>query len=808
MSLTSGGAPATATAAGSPYSIVPSAAVFSPAGAAGNYNISYANGSFTVTAATLDITANNQSKSYGTAFTFIGNEFSLVAGQLKNGDTVASVTLTSAGAAATANVGGSPYTITASAAVFAPAVASGNYNITYHNGSFTVNAAQLDITASNQSKTYGTAFTFAGNEFTTGASQLKNGDTVAGVTLTSAGAAATANVTGSPYTITASAAVLAPAGAANNYSIAYHDGSFTVNPAPLDVTATNESKNYGDAFAPNGATQFSTSPGQLKNGDLVASVTLTSGGYAATATVAGSPYTITPSVAVFTPAVASSSYAITYHVGQLTVNAAPLDITATNESKTYGDAFSPNGATQFSTSPGQLKNGDVVASVTLTSGGYAATATVAGSPYTITPSAAVFTPAVASGNYAITYHSGQFTVNPAPLDITATNESKTYGDTFTPNGTTQFSTGSGQLKNSDVVASVTLTSTGYAATATVANSPYAINVSAAVFTPASADTNYVITYHSGSLAVNPAALDITATNESKTYGDTFTPNGATQFSTAPGQLKNGDLVASVTLTSTGYAATATVANSPYAINVSAAVFTPASADTNYVITYHSGSLAVNAAQLDITATNESKTYGDTFTPNGATQFSTGSGQLKNGDVVASVMLTSSGYAPTAMVANSPFTITASAAVFAPAGASANYNITYHNGSFTVNPAQLDVTATNESKTYGDTFSPNGATQFSTGPGQLKNGDVVASVTLSSTGYAPGADVAGSPYTITASAAVFTPMGAGGNYAITYHTGSFTVNAAQLDITATNESKTYGDTFTPNGATQFRPTPGS
>src|SRR5439155_19440300 len=107
----------------------------------------------------------------------------------------------------------------------------------------------------------------------------------------------------------------------------------------------------------------------------------------------------------------------------------------------------------------------------------------------------------------------------------------------------------------------------------------------------------------------------------------------------------------------------------------------------------------------------------------------------------------------------PYTITASAAVFAPAGAGTNYAITYHTGLFTVNAAQLDITATNESKTYGDTFTPNGATQFSTGPAQLKNGDVVASVTLSSSGYAAGADVANSPYTITASAAVFTPMGA-------------------------------------------------
>ena len=34
----------------------------------------------------------------------------------------------------------------------------------------------------------------------------------------------------------------------------------------------------------------------------------------------------------------------------------------------------------------------------------------------------------------------------------------------------------------------------------------------------------------------------------------------------------------------------------------------------------------------------------------------------------------------------------------------------------------------------------------------------------------------------ASAAVFAPMGAGNNYTIAYHDGSFMVSVAQLDIT--------------------------
>src|SRR5262249_34494246 len=74
-------------------------------------------------------------------------------------------------------------------------------------------------------KIYGETVTFAGTEFRTGAGQLVNGDTVSRVTLASAGAPATAPVAGSPYAITASAAVGTGLG---NYTISYAPGQLTV----------------------------------------------------------------------------------------------------------------------------------------------------------------------------------------------------------------------------------------------------------------------------------------------------------------------------------------------------------------------------------------------------------------------------------------------------------------------------------------------------------------------------------------------------------------------------------------------------
>ncbi len=230
-----------------------------------------------------------------------------------------------------------------------------------------------------------------------------------------------------------------------NYTISYVDGDLTVTPAPLTITANDRTKTYGQTVVFAG-TEFTSSG--LLNTDTVTSVTLTSPGAVATATVAGSPYPITPSAAVGS---GLGNYTISYASGALTVSPAPLTITANDRTKTYGQAVVFAG-TEFSTSG--LLNADTVTSVSLASPGAAATATVAGSPYPITPSAAVGS---GLGNYTISYASGALTVSPAALTVTANDRTKVYGQTVVFAGTEFTSSG---LLNTDTVTSVTLTSPG------------------------------------------------------------------------------------------------------------------------------------------------------------------------------------------------------------------------------------------------------------------------------------------------------------------------------------------------------------
>jgi hypothetical protein len=442
---------------------------------AGNYSAnSSAVTAANITPAPLMVTAADLTKVYGQTATPSG----FTPTGLVNGETIGSVTETSSGTVPTAAVPG-PYPIIPSAATggtFAPS----NYAITYANGALTVTPAGLIVTASNVAKTYGETPTLSG--FT--AAGLVNGDTIASVTETSSGRAATAAVAGSPYAITPSSAVggtFVPA----NYSITYVNGLLTIVPARLTVTADNASKPYGQTITLSG---FTTAG--LLNGDTVGSVTEVSHGTVATASVAGSPYPITPSNATggtFVP----SNYVIAYVNGALTITPIPLVVTASNVAKVYGAAPT---LSAFTTAG--LVNGDTVGSVTETSAGMPATAPVAGSPYPIIPSSATGGTFVPS-NYTTSYVNGVLTVTPAPLGVTAGDATKVFGTT--PVLTTFTTTG---LVNGDTVGSVTETSPGIVATAPVAGSPYPITPSGATG-GTFVDTNYTTTYNPGVLTVTP-----------------------------------------------------------------------------------------------------------------------------------------------------------------------------------------------------------------------------------------------------------------------------------------------------------------
>ncbi len=789
-----------------------------------NYLVSLTNGLLTVNAGNLTLTASNQAKVYGQTLTFNGTEFG-VSG-LVGGDSVSSASLSSAGAAAGAAVGGSPYSIVITNAV---GVGLTNYTISYVNGALTVNAALLGVSANNTNRAYGTTnpvFTVSYNGFV-------NGDSLN--VLSGAPVLTTSAATNSPvgtYVITNSAGTLV----ATNYLVSLTNGLLTVNAGNLTLTASNQAKVYGQTLSFAG-TEFGVSG--LVGGDSVSSASLSSAGAAAGAAVGGSPYSIVITNAV---GVGLTNYTISYVNGALTVNAALLGVSANNTNRAYGTTNPV-----FTVSYNGFVNGD---SLNVLSGAPVLTTSAAtNSPvgtYVITNSAGT----LVATNYLVSLTNGLLTVNAGNLTLTASNQAKVYGQTLSFAGT-EF--GVSGLVGGDSVSSASLSSAGAAAGAAVGGSPYSIVITNAVGVGL---TNYTISYVNGALTVNAALLGVSANNTNRAYGTTNPV-----FTVSYNGFVNGDSLN--VLSGAPVLTTSAATNSPvgtYVITNSAGTLVA----TNYLVSLTNGVLTVNAGNLTLTASNQAKVYGQTLTFNG-TEF--GVSGLVGGDSVSSASLSSAGAAAGAAVGGSPYSIvitnavgvgltnytisyvngaltvnaallgvsanntnraygttnpvftvsyngfvngdslnvlsgapvlTTSAATNSPVGSyvitntlgtlvATNYLVSLTNGLLTVNAGNLTLTASNQAKVYGQTLTFNG-TEF--GVSGLVGGDSVSSASLSSAGAAAGAAVGGSPYSIVITNAVGVGLT---NYTISYVNGALTVNAALLGVSANNTNRAYGTT---------------
>jgi FtsP/CotA-like multicopper oxidase with cupredoxin domain len=566
---------------------------------AANYAISYVAGTVTVTGAPLTITASSTSVAYGAAVPAITPAYA----GFVNGDTAA--VLTTAPTCTTtytqgAPVSGSPYTTSCSGA------AAANYTISYVNGSVAVTPVALTITASSATISYGAAVP----AITPSYSGFVNGDTAASLTTPptcSTTAVLGSPVSGSPYPTTCSGAVDA------NYTITYVPGAITITPVALTITASSATVPYGAAVPP-----ITPTYAGFINGDTSAS--LTTAPTCSTAAVAGSPvgsYPTTCSGAV------DSNYTITYVAGSITITPAPLTITASSGTMTYGGAVPA-----ITPSYSGFVNGDTAASLTTApTCSTTATSTSPVATYPSTCSGAVDT------NYAITYVAGTVTINPATLIIIPPSLSKVFGAAVPAITPTYVVLVAG---NTTLATPPTCTTT---ATATSAVGTYPTTCSGA------ADPNYTIIYWPlpTSLTVTPAALNITASSGTMTYGGAVpavTPiyTGLTAGNVAPATPP--------TCTTT---ATATSAVGTYPTTCSGAV------DPNYTITYTAGSIVISKATTTTTVTSnhnpsvhgQSVTFTATVAPpaGSAGLVPTGTVQFRiNGTLRATVALNGAGVA--------------------------------------------------------------------------------------------------------------------------------------------------------------------
>jgi len=744
---------------------------------AANYNVATVNGTFSIIAANkLLVQTTSTNTTYGSAINYadptvqyLDGNTTIVTLTLANhtGNTFTyadgssgTVTFTLGAANGTystsnnLNVGG--YQITGSD--FSQTSPNFNGTVTY-TGSSAVNAVALTASTSNISKVYDG--TTSMNGLNISLTPVVSGDVV---TASGAGAFSQANV-GSSLGYNVSGLTLGGADASNYYltgGTSFTGTNGVITPAPLTITANNTSTQYGLGTTL-GTTAFTSSG--LVNGETLTGVTLASTGAANTSSVGS--YNITASSATGANGFATGNYNISYANGSLSVYAANITVTADDQSRTYGGSNPTSGNTTLTT--GSLYNGDTLSTATLSS---AANATSNVGNYTLTASNQTLSVGLVS-NYNISYVAGNLQVTPANLTVTANSTSTQYG--LGTNLTAVGYTTSG-LVNSETIGSVALSSSGSANTSSVGSyNITAANATGGTFTA----SNYNINYVNGTLSVTQANLTITANNASSQYGQ-GTALGTSAFTTSA--LQNGETVGSVVLASNGSATTSSVGSfNITASGASGGNFTA----SNYNISYVNGTLTVTQANLTITANNVSTQYG-LGTTLGTTAF-TSSG-LANGETIGSVVLASSGTANTTNVGS--YNITASGASGGNFTAS-NYNISYANGSLTVTPANITVTADDQTRLYG---ALNPTTGNITVSGTLYNGDTMSS-TANVSSTATNTTAAGQTANLTPSAATFT-NGLAGNYNIHYTNGTLTVNPAPLGVVATG---VY------NGTTTLTPT---
>ncbi|WP_345949992.1 MBG domain-containing protein [Mucilaginibacter sp. PAMB04274] len=351
-----------------------------------NYTLTYNGAALEIGKKAIAVTANAQSKTYGEADPALTYTFSPA---LVTGDTFSGSLTRDAGE----NAG--TYAIKQGGLVL-----SSNYALTYTGGNLTIGKKDLVIKADDQNKRYGEvnpALTVSYNGFANGDDAGKlTAQPVARTTANQASAAGS-------YDITVTGA------ASDNYNITYLKGTLTISKAQLTVAAVNQSKTYGEANP-----QLTVTYSGFLNGDTKANLSAQPvANTAATAQSGAGNYDISVSGA------ASNSYDIVYTKGTLTINKAPLTITADNKTRTYG-ASNP----AFTVSYSGFVNSDTQASLSAQPVlGTAANATSGVGAYDITASGA------ASNNYSIVYNKGVLTIAPANRSIAFNRPLQaTYGD--------------------------------------------------------------------------------------------------------------------------------------------------------------------------------------------------------------------------------------------------------------------------------------------------------------------------------------------------------------------------------------------
>jgi hypothetical protein len=665
--------------AGSPYTI---SATLSPVGVLGNYDITNNTGEFSITARAIEVTADDKSKVYGDSDPSL--TYQITDGSLAFSDAFTGALTRDSGE----DVGN--YAITQGTLAL-----SSNYALTFVDGNLEITARAIEVTADDKSKVYGDSDPSLTYQITDGSLAFSDAFTGA---LTRDSGEDVGN-----YAITQGTLALS-----SNYALTFVDGNLEITARAIEVTADDKSKVYGDSDP---SLTYQITDGSLAFSDaFTGALTRDSGEDVGN-------YAITQGTLAL-----SSNYALTFVDGNLEITARAIEVTADDKSKVYGDS---DPSLTYQITDGSLAFSDAfTGALTRDSGEDVGN-------YAITQGTLAL-----SSNYALTFVDGNLEITARAIEVTADDKSKVYGDSD-PSLTYQITDGS--LAFSDAFTGALTRDSGE----DVGN--YAITQGTLALS-----SNYALTFVDGNLEITARAIEVTADDKSKVYGDS---DPSLTYQITDGSLAFSDAFTGALTRDSGE----DVGN--YAITQGTLALS-----SNYALTFVDGNLEITARAIEVTADDKSKVYGDSD-PSLTYQITDGS--LAFSDAFTGALTRDSGED----VGN--YAITQGTLAL-----SSNYALTFVDGNLEITARAIEVTADDKSKVYGDS-DPSLTYQIT--DGSLAFSDAFTGALTRDSGEDVG------NYAITQGT-----LALSSNYALTFVDGNLEITARAIEVTADDKSKVYGD----------------
>ncbi len=358
----------------------------------------------------------------------------------------------------------------------------------------------------------------------------------------------------------------------------------------------------------------------------------------------------------------------------LTINPSPITLQAENKFKHYGDS---DPVLSVIITNGILKNNDTLSAIMQG-------ALVREEGENIGSYKINLGDLSLGKNYDVTFTSGSLTIYPLPIEITADNIEKTYGDSD-PHFT--FAVTDGHLVEGDLFTGELSREEGEGV------GSYQINIGTLAL-----NDNYEISFVAGQLDIVKRRITIVPTTTSKIYGE---EEGEIEYSTI------GSLVGDDVLEGHLEREKPTSSSNPKLYeNVGRYKIISTLSSDNYEIVFGDYYFEILAREIKIKADDKTIVYGEENVP---LTYQIESGEILEGDTLSGGLYRATGDNVGKYDIQSSLTL------------GSNYHIIYTKGTYEILPIKITVKSSNYSKVYGQ-FDPEFAYEIA--EGELLEGDII------------------------------------------------------------------------------------